>query len=95
MKKIAFAVFASLAVCFACAGSFASSDTESQPSTPMTRVVDDPVAATLPAQLLTATCGQRKGSLQFSEAELNKMLDASDKDPQLLPKVCNVFSLRA
>lgn len=105
MKKLAFTVFAALAVSFTCGFTFASgvldvlpsitAALETQALTPMARVVDDPVAATLPAQLLTATCGQRKGNLKFSEAELNTMLDASHKDPQLLPKVCSVFSLRA
>lgn len=95
MKKFATSVFAALAICFTCAATFASSTSEVAPAMPtMNRVAADPVASTLPAQLLTVTCRQSKGGLRFTEAELNTMVDASLKDPQLVPKVCSVFSKR-
>lgn len=96
MKKFATTVFAALAIGFTCAATFASAPGEVVRIAPtMDRTSpSDTAGDTLPAQLLTVTCRQSKGGLRFTEAELNTMVDATIKDPQLVPKVCNVFSKR-
>jgi hypothetical protein len=97
MKKLAITSLVVLAAVSAFAGVFASaSDMVNTTLAPAPRFVSkiDGVAASTPAQLLTLRCGSRKGDLQFSENELDTLLDLALKYPGLSAKVCDVFTKR-
>jgi hypothetical protein len=98
MKKLALTASVTLAVSLAFAGVFASAsnvvDAASMPAPRFAGKVD-PVASTIPAQLLTVRCGSKKGDVQFTENELDTLLDLAQKYPGLGAKVCDVFTKRA
>lgn len=98
MKKLAIVTSVALAASFALVGVFASASNVAD-TVPMTVQLSagkvDPVAATTPARVLAVRCGGPKGDLQFTENELDTLLDLALKYPGLSAKVCDVFTKRA
>lgn len=97
MKKFALNGSLVLAVTLAFAGVFASASdvlSTSNTTTLHYRISADPLAKSIPAQLLTIRCGDSKGDLVFSVDELETMTDLALKHPELAPKVCGAFTKR-
>jgi len=96
MKKLAFTGLFALALAATGAAVFANASDVPHPALPSTPSVERTghSDSSIPAQLLTLTCGQRQGDLVFSDSELNYMVDLALKEPESTPQVCKAFTKR-